>query len=103
MNECLPAPPPMEPKELYNLLERFIRDNQHNHNVEYRWLAEQTIRLKNLAHDLGINGIGTFRTKYAVELADMRLLEIADERNALAKKDSKLEQEATLLKRKSAA
>lgn len=94
--------PDMDPRELYDLLERFFRGNASNHNIEYRWLAQQSIRLKGLAHDLGVNGIGTFRTKYAVELADLRLAEIEAERGTIAKNDQKLSEEADRLKRQMA-
>ncbi len=90
---------PRDATDLYRFLDTFFRDNASHHSVELRWLAQQAIRLKALAHDLGVNGIATFQKKYAVELAELRLLEIENEREKIASADKKLAEEAARLKR----
>lgn len=88
---------PTTPSDLYRLLDKFIHDNEHSRDVECRWLADQAIGLKMMAHALGINGISSFQIKHKKELAAFRLLEIEEERAKLNKADAKLADEARKL------
>lgn len=92
----------MEPRDLHRVLNEFFKDNANSRSLEQRWLADQSIKLKGLAHDLAVNGSGSFSIKYAIELADFRLAEITNARNALAADDRKLVEEAERVKRQAA-
>lgn len=88
--------------DLYRLINKFINDNEHHRDIEYRWLAEQAIELKNMTHSLGINGSTSFSSKYQKEIAAFRLLEIEEEREKLSKADARLADEAKKLATKAA-
>ena len=93
----------MDAHDLYRSLDRFINDNCHSGNVEYRWLADQAIALKTLAYDLHANGIGSFGKKHNEPISKLRLSEIERERAKLAVSDSRLAEEEQKLKRGIAA
>lgn len=89
--------PKLDAFDLYRALNNFFGCQQHSGSVEYRWLADQAIPLKNLAYDLHANGVVSFREKNGAEIAAFRLLEIEEERAKLAKSDGRLADEAKQL------
>lgn len=90
---------PMDATDLYRAIDLFIGDNQHHHAIERRWLAQEAVELKNLAHMLGVNGTSSFQKAYGNEIAAMRLGEIELKRKELAKSDQLLADEAAALSR----
>lgn len=94
---------PMDAHDLYRALDKFFNDNERHRSVEYRWLADQVIGLKNEAYHLWANGIASFEARNHNEIAAFRLLEIEEERSKIAKADARLADEAKSLTRKTAA
>lgn len=88
--------------DLYQILKRFFDDNKSSYSLTDRWLAKQTIDLKNIAYHLHANGVRSFEEKYASPLAELRLAEIEAERSKLAAEQQKLDGEAERIKRATA-
>lgn len=89
---------PMDAHDLFRALDRFFTENRHHRSVEYRWLAQQAIDLKNKAHDLWANGVVSFEQRNHDAIAALRLAEIDEEREKIAKADAKLAAEAKKLR-----